>query len=448
MGASESVHNVQATRRLPRRGTPWSGLKAGTTIKHYEIVRQLGRGGMGDVYLARDTRLGRQIALKFLLEATSPEPLMAEARTTAGLKHDNIVTVHDIDEYRGVPYMVLEHIHGRTFAELLEARAPGSSGADVVGLPAERAVELIIPIVRALVCAHEARIVHRDLKPSNVMISDNGSVKVLDFGVAKMLDDAVDAAPGSRDENPGPGTPRGTWTATGSRRATGSRPYMSPEQWGVAPVDQRTDLWAVGIMLYEMVTGRHPLAGTPLDQIGKEVTDLSTEMPSALTRRPGLGKLGLVIDRCSVKRREGRIESARALLLELESLGLRRRRVSMPALLLTGVGGIALAAALAASSMARADHRATAAAPSITADPTPAPQLPALAEGPRAAPAATGMGFVPGSPQGPKPVRLGSTGVPSKAPAPHVAAKAPRPPPVASTPKPAGAAADGLFDRE
>jgi serine/threonine protein kinase len=441
MGASESVANVQATRRLPRRGTPWTGLKAGTTIKHYEIVRQLGRGGMGDVYLARDTRLGRQIALKFLLEATSPEPLMAEARTTAGLKHDNIVTLHDIDEYRGVPYMVLEHIHGRTFAELLEARPAGSGGADAVGLPAERAVELIIPVVRALVCAHEARIVHRDLKPSNVMLSDNGSVKVLDFGVAKMLDDAVDPERG--DESPGPGTPRGTWTATGSRKATGSRPYMSPEQWGVAPVDQRTDLWAVGIMLYEMVTGRHPLAGTPLDQIGKEVMDLSTEMPSVLTGRPGLGKLGTVIDRCLVKRREGRIESARALLLELESLAHRRRRVSTLTLLLAGAGVIALAAALAASSMARADRRAAAAAPSITADPTPAPPLAALAEGPPAAPAAS---FVPGSLPGPKPVRL--TGVPPKAPAPHVAAKTPRPSPAASTPKPAGAAADGLFDRE
>jgi serine/threonine protein kinase len=448
MGASEGVADVQATRRLPRRGTPWTGLKAGTTIKHYEVIRQLGRGGMGDVYLARDTRLGRQIALKFLLEATSPEPLMAEARTTAGLKHDNIVTLHDIDEYRGVPYMVLEHIHGRTFAELLEACPPGPGGADAVGLPVERAVELIIPVVRALVCAHEARIVHRDLKPSNVMISDNGSVKVLDFGVATMLDDAVDAEPGSPDVNPGRGTPRGAWTATGNRKATGSRPYMSPEQWGVAPVDQRTDLWAVGIMLYEMVTGRHPLAETPVDQIGKEVMDLSTEMPSVLTRRPGLGKLGTVIDRCLVKRREGRIESARALLLQLESLGLRQRRVSMLTLLLTGTGVIALAAALAASSMARADRRAAAAAPSITADPTPAPPLAVLAEGPPAAPAATGIGSVPGSPQSAKPVRPGLTGVPPKALAPHVAAKAPRPSPAASPPKPAGAAADGLFDRE
>jgi len=126
VGASESVAEVHATRRLPRRGAPWSGLRAGTTIKHYEVIRQLGRGGMGDVYLARDTRLGREIALKFLLEATSPEPPVLEARTTAGLKHDNIVTLHDIDEYRGVPYMVLEYIAGRTFAELL-------AGADAVG---------------------------------------------------------------------------------------------------------------------------------------------------------------------------------------------------------------------------------------------------------------------------------------------------------------------------
>jgi len=225
---------------------------------------------------------------------------------------------------------------------------------------------------------------------------------------------------------------------------------MSPEQWGIAPVDPRTDLWAVGIMLYEMVTGRHPLDGVPPERIGKEVMDLTTPMPSVQTLLPRLGELGSVIDRCLAKRPEDRIESAQVLLRELESLGPRRRGVSAGMIVMAGVGAVAIAASFGAAWTARADRPfsgpAAAAAPlrkatlqSPSSQTTVPPSLQPSAETPPAEPSATG------SLPGPKSVRLGSVGLAPKAP-PHAAAKVPRP--AANTHKPAGASADGLFDRE
>src|SRR5262249_3572796 len=174
-----------------------SPLGVGCTINHYEIIRKLGQGGMGAVFLARDTKLGRLVAIKVLLEHSGPRAgrFLIEARATARCKHENIVVIHEVNEIGGTPYMVLEYLEGRTLRAWMRSRArPDADQAlDEEGAPAARvapslAVEVMIPVVRALACAHELGIVHRDLKPENIFITSAGRVVVLDFGIAKQID--------------------------------------------------------------------------------------------------------------------------------------------------------------------------------------------------------------------------------------------------------------------
>ncbi|WP_438000964.1 protein kinase [Sorangium sp. So ce185] len=314
-----------------------STIAAGSVIRHYELIRALGSGGMGTVFLARDTRLGRLVAIKVLLKHSGEraQRFLIEARATAHISHENIVVIHELGEHDGRPYMVLEYIKGKTLSELLskqrdgldgerdeeDAEAPPSAPA-AAGLPPGRAVELMIPVVRALVCAHERGIVHRDLKPSNIMISDTGTVKVLDFGLAKLLgardgerDGAADVALAETllddDAN--------ALVLTGAGARLGTAPYMSPEQWGGGPVDHRTDIWAAGILLAKLVLGRHPLSPLSLYELST-IARLNVPMPSLREMRPDLGKLASIIDRCLIKRREDRLGSARELLAELEAL--------------------------------------------------------------------------------------------------------------------------------
>ncbi|NPC86341.1 serine/threonine protein kinase, partial [Pyxidicoccus fallax] len=154
--------------------------RPGTRIHHYELIRELGSGGMGTVFLARDTRLGRRVAIKFL-HTTDPDVtrrFIREAQATALCSHENIVIIYEVGEFQGSPYMVLEFLQGQPLNKLIK----GSQR-----LPPARAVELMVPVVRALACAHERKIVHRDLKPDNVIVTDSGGIKVLDFGIAKVL---------------------------------------------------------------------------------------------------------------------------------------------------------------------------------------------------------------------------------------------------------------------
>jgi serine/threonine protein kinase len=284
-------------------------------IGQYEIIRELGEGGMGVVYLARDERLARQVAIKFL-RTGNPEltrRFLIEARATARCSHENIVVIHEVGEVQGSPYMVLEYLRGQTLSALLK-----KSGA----LPPTRAVEIIVSVVRALACAHEQEIVHRDLKPENILLTESGTVKVLDFGIAKVL----------RDE------PRGRASAVheiaGAVAAAVARPaevkkphhsgiigtmaYMSPEQWGLGDVDVRTDIWAVGVILYQMLTGVHPLEAFEPDPYGF-VMQLDKPMPSVAGVVPGLpAELATVVDACLKKKHAERLADATSLLRALE----------------------------------------------------------------------------------------------------------------------------------
>ena len=292
-------------------------LEPGARIEQYEIIRSLGRGGMGEVLLARDTRLGRLAAIKLLMEHGGDRAarFLVEARVTARVSHENIVVIHELGEHQGAPYLVLEYLAGSTLREHLDQhqdRARADRAADL-GLPPARAVELMIPVVRALVCAHEHGINHRDLKPSNIMLTDAGTIKVLDFGIAQVLDDPE--APASR-------------AGAARERLVGTQPYMSPEQWSDEALDARTDVWSAGIILAEMLLGRHPLA--PLSWLKLAgVGALHVPMPSVAEARPELGRLASIVDRCLRKRREDRLGSARELLDELTALSIERRAPSM-----------------------------------------------------------------------------------------------------------------------
>ncbi|MGH9846469.1 MAG: serine/threonine-protein kinase, partial [Blastocatellia bacterium] len=219
----------------------------GFTVSHYQVERAIGRGGMGDVYLARDLRLGRPVALKLLRADYHPTEervrrFQQEARAVCALNHPNIVTVYEIGEVDGAPFIVSEFIEGDTLRQLI----PPS------GMRLDQALEIAIQIANALAFAHQLGIVHRDIKPENVMVRSDGYVKVLDFGLAK-LSDALDDRD-AQDPSFNAGMVMGTIT------------YMSPEQARGYKVDARTDIFSLGATLYELVTGVKPFTGrTPTE---------------------------------------------------------------------------------------------------------------------------------------------------------------------------------------
>ncbi|WP_437518707.1 nSTAND1 domain-containing NTPase [Sorangium sp. So ce1099] len=306
-------------------------LKAGDVIKHYEIIRKLGQGGMGVVYLARDTKLGRLVAVKCLLRYTGQgiERFLDEARATARCRHENIVVIHEVDEIRGYPYLVLEYIKGRSLREWMAQREhPSAAGSSAARTPPgprapTAALDIMIPVVRALVCAHDLGIVHRDLKPENIRLDDAGGLKVLDFGLAKRMDAGV---------VPSPASARAARAADAGRHRksaiAGTPGYMAPEQLLGRDIDGRADLWAVGVTLYELLTGKHPLYPFSSARL-PDIADLDVPMPSLSERHPEVGALGALIDRCLKKRRSERIGSARELLAELEALVPSRRALQL-----------------------------------------------------------------------------------------------------------------------
>jgi serine/threonine protein kinase len=285
----------------------------GTRINQYELIRELGRGGMGIVYAARDVKLGRRVAMKFLRSNNREvtDRFLIEARATAQCSHDNIVIIHEVDEFENVPYMVLEFLEGQQLREIMGEWGNG------VKLPPSRVVEIALPIARALERAHAMGVAHRDLKPENVIVTTGGQVKVLDFGIAKAMRGEGNERPSVQDLT---AAAHGAMMLTREGALVGTLPYMSPEQAGMDVVDHRTDLYALGVIMFEMATGKHPVHPLRNDTLIhnlvtggtlRSVRELEPDLPDALAG---------VIDHCLQKAKANRIASAAAVIAGLEQL--------------------------------------------------------------------------------------------------------------------------------
>jgi serine/threonine protein kinase len=270
------------------------GLTPGTRLSTYEIIALLGAGGMGEVYRARDPRLKRDIAIKVLpADVTlSPDRLARferEATTVAGLNHPNIVVLYSIEEHAGIRFLTMELVEGRSLAELV---TPG-------GLPLTQLLDLAIPIADALVAAHEKGVVHRDLKPANVMVTREGRLKVLDFGLAKL----------ARVESDVDVTQAASLPISNAGQIVGTVPYMAPEQIRGGPVDARSDLFALGIVLYELASGMRPFVGATHADISSAILR-DAPKPLASVRSDLPRDLERIIAECLEKNPRERMQTA------------------------------------------------------------------------------------------------------------------------------------------
>jgi TolB-like protein/cytochrome c-type biogenesis protein CcmH/NrfG len=284
----------------------------GQTVSHYRILEKLGGGGMGVVYRAEDTRLGRQVALKFLPEGLfsshqARERFQREARAASALDHPHICTVHDVDEHEGQPFMSMQLLEGQTLKHRI-AEGPFKTG---------ELLELGIQLADALEAAHAKGIVHRDIKPANIFITERGEAKILDFGLAKVGPTRGEAA--AEVEGSEYPTRSAEEHLTSPGAALGTVAYMSPEQARGEDLDARTDLFSLGIVLYEMATRRPAFAGSTsavifeaiLNKAPTPPTDLNSDLPP---------KVEEILDKCLEKDRELRFQHASDLLTDLKRL--------------------------------------------------------------------------------------------------------------------------------
>ncbi len=277
----------------------------GTHLGPYEILGLIGAGGMGEVYRARDTRLGRDVAIKVLPAEFAGDPdrlrrFEQEAQAVAALNHPNIVSLYDIGTYEGSPYLVSELLEGESLRQRLT----------VAPLPPPKAMELAVQIAQGLAAAHEKGIIHRDLKPENLFITRDGQAKILDFGVAKLLPKREPA-----ERSVAPTVLEGTDPGI----VMGTAGYMSPEQVRGLPVDHRSDIFSFGCVLYEMVTGRRAFAGATAADTMAAILTQEPPGPSGIHQAIPL-PLSRVIAHCLEKQPEERSQSARDLAFELRAI--------------------------------------------------------------------------------------------------------------------------------
>lgn len=278
----------------------------GGTVGHYKVLEALGAGGMGEVFIAHDTTLDRRVALKVLPASVAADPdrrdrFTREARAVAALNHPNIVTIHSVEQAGETYFLTMELVDGRTLADLIPAK----------GLPLDRLLNLAIPLADAVSAAHSHGITHRDLKPANVMVTTDGRVKVLDFGLAKLKEDLL-AADGSA-------TTLQAQPLTGEGQIVGTVSYMSPEQAEGKPVDHRSDIFSLGVVLYKMATGDLPFKGESsvstlssiLRDTPRPITDINPSLPRDLAK---------TVRRALTKDPEHRYQSAKDLRNDLEEL--------------------------------------------------------------------------------------------------------------------------------
>jgi serine/threonine protein kinase len=279
-------------------------LPAGSTLSHYRIVSKIGAGGMGEVYLAQDTKLDRKVAIKFLHEEFSKDAdklarFIQEAKAASALNHPNILTVYEIGEVDGKNYIATELIEGQTLREHLSHKE---------SLQLNQILKIGVQVAEALSAAHQAGIIHRDIKPENIMLRKDGYAKVLDFGLAKLSEPVATGSAGSEDAtrvqvNTTPGMVMGTVS------------YMSPEQARGKETDARTDIWSLGVVLYEMLAGKVPFTG---ETINHTIVSILEKEPLLLEKVPG--ELQRIVRKSMTKDVDMRYQSARDLLIDLKNL--------------------------------------------------------------------------------------------------------------------------------
>ena len=276
-------------------------LSPGHKIGQYEILAPIGAGGMGEVYRAKDTKLGRDVALKILPPEMAQDPdrlarFQREARAVAALNHPNVVTLHSVEECHGVHFLTMELVEGQSLDQLIPKD----------GFAVDRILDMALALADALAAAHEKGLVHRDLKPANIMVTRDGRTKVLDFGLAKDIRTA--------------GPTEATATSAGQTQMgvlMGTPPYMSPEQISGRPLDHRSDIFSLGIILHEITTGSRPFRGETSAELAAAIL---RDHPSPVTSaRAGLpSELASLIQQCLAKDAAGRFQSAKSLAQALQ----------------------------------------------------------------------------------------------------------------------------------
>jgi Tol biopolymer transport system component/tRNA A-37 threonylcarbamoyl transferase component Bud32 len=279
-------------------------IASGTNLGSYEVIAQIGAGGMGEVYKARDTKLGRDVAIKILSEAFAHDAerlsrFQREAKMLASLNHPNIATIHGLERSNGTHFLIMELVSGETLAERIKREG---------AVPVEEALKIAVQIAEALEAAHEKGIIHRDLKPANVKVTPNGKVKVLDFGLAKAF--AGDTAHSNPSQSP-------TLSAVATMQGVllGTAAYMSPEQARGKAVDKRTDIWAFGCVLYEMLTGRQALEGEDVTEILAAVVKTEPDWNRMPPSTPA--KIRDLLRRCLQKDKILRMQAAGDIRIEI-----------------------------------------------------------------------------------------------------------------------------------
>ncbi|HXF41849.1 MAG TPA: bifunctional serine/threonine-protein kinase/formylglycine-generating enzyme family protein [Blastocatellia bacterium] len=275
----------------------------GRTISHYSILRKLGAGGMGEVYLAEDTTLSRKVAIKFLSQNSlageqSRKRFVREARAAAALDHPHICAVYEVGDEAGYSFIVMQYVEGETLASRIQ-RQP---------IEVREALDIAVQIADALAEAHSHRIIHRDVKPQNVMLTASGQVKVLDFGLARVIREGslIDSA---AETESAPGL------------VIGTVPYMSPEQVRAEHLDARSDIFSFGAVLYEMLCGRSPFQAA---SAGETMSAILTKDPAPLAETPD--EMERIVRKALSKDKEGRYQGIKDLLIDLRALNIQKKK--------------------------------------------------------------------------------------------------------------------------